>query len=134
MYVLAIKYTKIDKNKFPAYETKNLRSGKLKGNHNNTVIKYCDLGKHEGWLQNKIDSGGWGELGPILRSDPSAPEGLAHLSLMRNVGRCWKIWVSSKLVGNCKGSKAKKESMILYGNYKFNTSQFQGLGAIAQET
>lgn len=50
MYVLAIKYTKVDKNKFPAYETKNLRSGKLKDNHNNTVIKYCDLGKHTGWL------------------------------------------------------------------------------------
>lgn len=50
MYAVAIRYVKVNKNKAFAYETKNLRSGKLEGNYNNTWIKYYDVGKHEGWL------------------------------------------------------------------------------------
>lgn len=36
MYVVTIRYVKVNKNKAPAYETKNLRSGKLEGNFNNS--------------------------------------------------------------------------------------------------
>ena len=54
----------------------------------------------------------------VLKSDPSDPEGLVGLSPIR----CRRVL----------GNMGLKDSTILYGNYKqFNTSHFQGLGAIA---
>lgn len=38
MCVLVIRDVKANKNKVPAYKTKNLRSGKLEDNYINTVI------------------------------------------------------------------------------------------------
>lgn len=50
MYVLPIRNIKANKNKVPAYETKNLTLGKLEGNYNNTAINTIMQASTKGWL------------------------------------------------------------------------------------
>ena len=45
-YVPAVTDIKVNKNKVTASETKSLKSGKLEGNYNNTVINTTGVGKH----------------------------------------------------------------------------------------